>query len=182
MDKLHLIISGPPGSGKTTLLEALAACGQLTRPEVSRQLIREQQACGGRLLPWEDLAGFARECRRRMKEELAAATGPTPIWFDRGLPDIIAYLRHARLPIPLGLHEEARGYSGLVFMTSPWPEIYVQDPQRPQTFAEATALYLALLTAYSECGFRVVPLPQTTPERRRDFVLHQLATSFPWAA
>ncbi len=93
------IISGGPGAGKTTLLGALRAAGFAGADEVSRQLIREQVALGSGRVPWLDLAGFAELALARMATDHAAAVqrgGGT--FFDRGLPDIVAYLDVAGFP------------------------------------------------------------------------------------
>ena len=173
----RIVISGGPGSGKTTLIDALRGRGHVCCQEVSRQLIREQHACGGALLPWRDLPGFAAECERRMRAQLAEADGHTLVFFDRGLPDIIAYLRHAGLQPAPGLFDEARIYTPLVFLAPPWPAIFRQDPERPQTYLDAVALHAELERAYRNCGFEIVPLPRADVATRVAFVERTLAAS-----
>ncbi len=53
------MLTGGPGAGKTTLIAALAEAGFSTMPEAGRAIIREQQAVGGRALPWLDPPAFA---------------------------------------------------------------------------------------------------------------------------
>jgi len=173
----RIVISGGPGSGKTTLLDALRTRGHACRAEVSRQLIREQHACGGTLLPWRNLPGFADECERRMHEQLASGTDRELVFFDRGLPDIIAYLRHAGLSPAPRLFLSARRYTPCVFLAPPWAEIYAQDPERPQTYADAVALHAQLDRAYRDCGFAVVPLPRASVAERVDFVERALSAA-----
>lgn len=173
----RIVISGGPGSGKTTLIDALRARSHACREEVSRQLIREQHACGGAQLPWLDLPGFAAECERRMRAQLAEADGHTLVFFDRGLPDIIAYLRHAGLPPASRLFDAARAYTPIVFLAPPWPAIYTQDPERPQTYLDAVALHAELERAYRDCGFEIVPLPRADVATRVAFVERTLAAS-----
>lgn len=173
----RIIISGGPGSGKTTLIDALHARGHACRAEVSRQLIREQHACGGALLPWRDLPGFAAECERRMRAQLGETGVRGLVFFDRGLPDIVAYLHHAGLPPPSGLFDEARAYTPLVFLAPPWPAIFTQDPERPQTYLDAVALHAELERAYRDCGFEIVPLPRADVATRVAFVERKLAAA-----
>ncbi len=167
------LISGGPGAGKTTLLAALAAAGFAVVPEVSRQLIREQVALGSALVPWHDLGGFAELARERMVAQHAAASqrGGSK-FFDRGLPDLIAYLTAAGLPVaPAYYHAVANcPYQRLAFLAPPWPAIYVNDPERWQTPAEAATLYEALHATYEALGFDVCVLPRASVAARVAFV------------
>lgn len=173
----RIVISGAPGSGKTTLIDALRARGHICCAEVSRQLIREQHACGGALLPWRDMPGFATECERRMRAQLAGVDGSALVFFDRGLPDIVAYLRHAGVEPDSCLLAGARAYTPFVFLAPPWSAIFTQDPERPQTYLEAVALGAELERAYRESGFDIAYLPLADVATRVAFVERTLATA-----
>jgi len=167
------LISGGPGAGKTTLLAALRRAGFAGCDEVSRQLIREQVALGSALVPWHDLGGFAELALERMVAQHAAASqrGGT-IFFDRGLPDLIAYLTAAGLPVAPAYYRAVTAcpYERLAFLTPPWPSIYVNDPERWHTPAEAAALYEVLHATYSALGFEVCVLPRAAVAARVAFV------------
>ena len=174
------LISGGPGAGKTTLLAALAAAGFAVVPEVSRQLIQEQVALGSVLVPWHDLSGFAELARGRMVAQHTAASQRGGLtFFDRGLPDLIAYLTAAGLPVAPAYYRAVADYpyQRLAFLAPPWPEIYVNDPERWQTPAEAAALYEVLHATYAALGFDVCVLPRTTVAARVAFVQATLAAS-----
>jgi len=174
------LISGGPGAGKTTLLAALRQAGFAVVPEVSRQLIQEQVALGSSLLPWHDLGGFAELARARMVAQHAAASRRGGItFFDRGLPDLIAYLTAAGVPVAPAYYRAVADYpyQRLAFLAPPWPEIYVNDPERWQTPAEAAALYETLHATYAALGFDVCVLPRTTVAARVAFVQATLAAS-----
>ncbi len=167
------LISGGPGAGKTTLLAALAAAGFAVVPEVSRQLIQEQVALGSVLVPWHDLSGFAELARGRMVAQHTAASQRGGLtFFDRGLPDLIAYLTAAGLPVAPAYYRAVADYpyQRLAFLAPPWPDIYVNDPERWQTPAEAAALYEVLHATYAALGFDVCVLPRTTVAARVAFV------------
>ncbi len=167
------VLSGGPGAGKTTLLAALRHAGFAVAEEVSRRLIREQVALGSTLVPWLDLAGFAELALARMVAQHQRAThcGGTT-FFDRGLPDLLAYLEVAGQPVPPAYYAAvaAHPYQPRVFMAPPWPEIYVNDAERWQTFDEAVAIYQALRRVYGRAGYTVLELPQTTVGARVAFV------------
>ncbi|WP_046246103.1 AAA family ATPase [Hymenobacter terrenus] len=167
------VISGGPGAGKTTLLAALCRVGFAGAEEVSRQLIREQVALGSGVVPWQDLGGFAELTLARMVAQHEAASRRDDItFFDRGIPDIIAYLEVAGLPVPQAYVAAAAAhpYQNPVLLAPPWAEIYENDAERWQTFAEAEALYQALRRTYQRLGFAVLELPKTTVAARVDFV------------
>jgi predicted ATPase len=167
------VISGGPGAGKTTLLAALHQAGFAAVEEASRALIQEQVALGSGVVPWRDLGGFAELARARMVAQHAAASPHAgPVFFDRGLPDLLAYLEVAGQPVPAATRAAvaAHRYQTPVFLAPPWPEIYVNDAERWQTFAEAEALYHALRRTYQALGYPVLDLPKTSVAERVAFV------------
>ena len=154
----RFVIAGGPGTGKSTLLHALGAAGEICYEEASRVLIREQLARAGRLLPWGDLWGFAQECSERMRAQLADSVQRGRCFFDRGLPDLIGYLSRGGQSAPDAWRAACRDYAPVVFFAPPWREIYVNDAERPQSFAEAQDLSTHIRRAYVDCGFRLVDL------------------------
>jgi len=178
------LLTGGPGSGKSTLLAALAAAGHACAPEVARPLIREQLASGGDLTPWGDVRGFAVACRERMLAQLAALEGRGPCFFDRGLPDLDGYLAHRGFAAaPEADRGAARRYRRLAFIAPPWREIFVNDPERPQTWTEAGQLDRHLRAAYRDRGFTLCVLPRAPVAERVAFVeatLAQAETFSPW--
>jgi predicted ATPase len=167
------IISGGPGAGKTTLLEALQQKGYACQEEVSRQLIKELVTSGSECLPWKDLACFAQLALQRMIADYKQASMHGDLtFFDRGIPDIIAYLTSAGLAIDETYYQAVRQYPyhSLVFMAPPWKDIYVNDTERWQTFEEALGLYQALVAAYQSLHFKVVELPRVSVQERLAFV------------
>jgi predicted ATPase len=172
----RFVIAGGPGSGKSTLLHALAAAGEICYEEVSRVLIREQLARAGRLLPWGDLWGFAQECSMRMRAQLADSVQRGRCFFDRGLPDLIGYLSHGSQSAPDAWRSASRDYAPVVFFAPPWREIYVNDAERPQTFAEAQDLSTHIRRAYLDCGFRLVELVTGSVADRLGQVMNIIGT------
>jgi predicted ATPase len=162
----RIVIAGGPGSGKSTLLRALAESGEICYEEASRVLIREQLARSGRLVPWGDLSAFAQECSARMRAQLADSARHGRCFFDRGLPDLIGYLSHGGHSAPDAWRTASRAYASAVFFAPPWREIFVNDAERPQSFAEAQELSAHIRRAYLDCGFRVIELLRSSIAER----------------
>ncbi|VWB57034.1 AAA family ATPase [Burkholderia metallica] len=171
------VVTGGPGSGKSTLLDALEQAGFARSQEAGRGVIRDQMAIDGRALPWRDPAAFAElmlswEMR---SYELARHAGG-PVFFDRGVPDVIGYLRLTGLPVPAHAQAAARRfrYHPRVFIAPPWPDIYTQDTERRQDFAEALRTYDAMVEGYTTYGYRLVELPRDSVQARVRFVTDAL--------
>jgi predicted ATPase len=171
----RFVIAGGPGSGKSTLLKALAHSGEICYEECSRVLIREQLPHAGGLVPWGDLAAFAQECSERMRAQIAGSSRPGRCFFDRGLPDLIGYLSHGGRTAPDAWRAASSAYASPVFFAPPWREIFVNDTERPQSFAEAQELGAHIRRAYLDCGFRVVELLKGSVSERRRQILEHLA-------
>lgn len=176
-DQFH-VITGGPGSGKTTLIDALAARGLGRMPEAGRAIIQDQVDIGGTALPWADREAFAiLMLAWEMRSYREALNVPGPVIFDRGIPDVIGYLRLCRLPVPATALRaaEQRRYSNRVFIAPPWPEIFKRDAERKQTFAEAKSTFHAMVDAYSGLGYRLVMLPLASVAERANFICEQIA-------
>ncbi|MDF7815813.1 AAA family ATPase [Hymenobacter sp. YC55] len=174
----QFLISGGPGAGKSTLLAALQQQGYAGAEEASRVLIQEQVALGSGLVPWQNLAGFAELALARMitQYEQARQRGGVT-FFDRGIPDIIAYLEVGGISVARTYYDAATQYRyhPQVLMAPPWPSIYVNDAERWQTFSEAVQLYQALSRTYQRLGYRLVELPLTSVAGRVRFAQDWLA-------
>ncbi|MBN9220805.1 MAG: AAA family ATPase [Mesorhizobium sp.] len=170
------VLTGGPGSGKTTLIEVLAQAGFATAPEAGRGIIRDQMAIGGPSLPWQDRALFAELMLSwELRSWHAAHAEPGPVFFDRGVPDTIGYLRLCGLPVPDHAVKAARtfSYARRVFIAPPWPEIFARDDERRQTLDEAIRTHDSVAGVYAELGYELVPLPLLPVEERVRFILDQ---------
>ncbi|MBX3446986.1 MAG: AAA family ATPase [Parvibaculaceae bacterium] len=168
------IVTGGPGAGKTTLIERLAARGFATVEEAGRRIIREQRESGGMATHDGDRLAFRSLMFRdalTTYERMATLKGP--VYFDRGLPDLMGYSRLIGAPVPEDLARAVAHYryNRIVFVAPPWAEIYERDGERGQDFAEAVATHDAIRAAYAEAGYEPVPLPLAPVGERLDFVL-----------
>jgi len=168
------VVTGGPGSGKSTLIDALAGRGVCTMPEAGRSIIQDQVAIGGEALPWSDRRAFAELMlcwEMRSYRDALRLSGP--VIFDRGVPDVLGYLRLCNLPIPAHIEKAAQvfRYHRRAFIAPPWPDIFALDAERKQSFEEAVATYEVMSETYSALGYTLVPLPLGSVEERVQFML-----------
>jgi predicted ATPase len=172
-----VVVTGGPGSGKTTLIDALEEAGFARTIEAGRGIIQDQVAIGGRALPWIDPALFAEHMLTwEMRSYHAAKRSQGWMFFDRGVPDVAGYLRLMRLPIPHHVEEAVRAfrYHPRVLIAPPWGEIFEQDGERKQDFAEAVRTFESLTSAYSDFGYELVEIPRCSVKQRVEFVLETI--------
>lgn len=174
------VFTGGPGAGKTTLVEALKVRGCATTEEAGRGVIRQELAHGGDALPWIDRERFAgRMFEWELESYRQAEREDGPVFFDRGLPDTIGYLRLEGLEVPAWMEEEAwrLRYNGRVFLAPPWKEIYGTDEERRQSWEVAVRTCETVARTYANLGYELLELPLASVDERAGFVLEATETA-----
>jgi predicted ATPase len=172
-----VIISGCSGGGKSTLLGELARRGYAVIEEPGRRIVAQELDGGGSALPWVDGIAFARRAIDMARSDRVAAEHlPGWVFFDRSAIDAAAALDH--LTGTAGAWTDALPrYHETVFLTPPWPEIYITDQERRHGFDDAVAEYHRLLRAYPAHGYTVSILDQVSVSERAESILAALARS-----
>lgn len=174
MSDRFVVLSGCSGGGKSSLLAELARRGFATVEEPGRRIVAEEVAAGGSALPWMDAAAFARRAIDMALADIESAPGEGWVFFDRGLVDAAAALEHLTGEPIVQRLVRAHRYHRQVFLTPPWPEIYVTDPERQHGYDEAVAEYHRLVQAYAALDHEAVVLPKVDVAARADFVMAML--------
>jgi predicted ATPase len=174
------ILTGGPGSGKSSLIEALHRQGYARSIEAGRGIIQDQVAIGGRALPWSDPLLFAEMMLSwEMRSYQIAQESSGPAFFDRGVPDVLGYLRLLDIPAPEHMRKAAEvfRYNRTVFIAPPWREIFCQDRERKQDFGEAVRTYESMIATYTDFDYELVEVPRLPLEERLSFILHRIPPS-----
>jgi predicted ATPase len=173
------VLTGGPGSGKSTLIAALQRAGYAHSIEAGRGIIQDQLAIGGGALPWIDPGAFAELMLSwEMRSYHMAKDAAGPVFFDRGVPDVVGYLRLLNRPVPPHIERAAQlfCYNRLVLIAPPWEEIFRQDRERKQDYSEAVRTYEAMASTYSAYGYELIEIPCASVEVRMNFVLSRIPT------
>ncbi|MCK5825015.1 MAG: ATP-binding protein [Ichthyobacteriaceae bacterium] len=179
MKTQKVIFTGGPGTGKTSVINELEKHGYNCVPEASRQILKEEMEKDSDALPWIDILKFSEIAINRIKNQFHDFDIPSKndfAFFDRGLPDVLAYMRHDDVEIPEQfnkLSKELR-YHDIVFLFPYWDTIYETDSQRVEDSKTAKTLESYLKHSYEILGYEVIEIPKVSIEERVNFVKNKL--------
>ncbi|MGB5237111.1 MAG: ATP-binding protein [Flavobacteriaceae bacterium] len=180
MSPKRIVITGGPGTGKTSLVRHLEEDGFLCYHEIIRDLTSE--AINGvdtvsfesnPLVFVDDPYQFnQRILNGRLDQFQKATMAPeSVVFFDRGLPDVLAYMDYfdqSYGPDFIAACKDNR-YDTVVILP-PWEGIYQSDEERFESFEQASAIHLELVKTYTSFDYNPVNLPFGTLQERSSFV------------
>lgn len=172
----YFILAGAPGTGKTTALSRLREKGHVCCIEAARMVLEEQLAIQGPAFPSNDPLLFIRTVQQRNIQDFERSAGlKCPVFFDRGMPDLIHYaIRFSVNPAEFEDSSRQYRYNKTVFVFSPWKEIFVNDNVRPLPFEKTIEIQELLNTVYRRAGYDLVEVPFGPVDDRVDFILKRI--------
>ncbi|UKM63483.1 ATP-binding protein [Flavobacteriaceae bacterium GSB9] len=175
MNTKKIVITGGPGTGKSTLINNLIHRGHSCLEEISRQIILEAQKKGTeQLFLTEPLLFSELLLRGRQKQYFESELYKNEtIFFDRGIPDILAYMDFIGDNYPKKFVEACKNSRyDKVFILKPWRAIYTSDNERYESFEQAMQIHDQLVNTYQNFDYDLVDVPFDTVENRTDFILN----------
>lgn len=170
----RFVVTGAPGTGKTTVIDLLAQRFD-TVAEPARLLIAEHASATGEASLDARPVVFVDRLVARSIENFHAAQEGRVVFYDRGLPDCLAYAAVLGVDPEPVLRPAARlRYDNPVFIAPPWEVIYTTDAQRRATFDQVRAFHHELESAYSLLGYELVTLAQTPPDERVGVIIDRV--------
>lgn len=177
VDVKRIVITGGPGSGKTSLINHLETDGYPVHHEQARIFIDKANKGLSNLSPWVDHEAFANKVFKARLSDYERAQFGNFNFYDRGLPDTIAYLVRDGKKIPddwISL-VTAKRYSKLVFIAPPWEEIFQSDSERQETADELENIHEHLVNTYENFGYELRELPKVSIQERIEFIISELS-------
>lgn len=162
MQQKKVVFIGGPGTGKSTILNALKEEGFCCYNEVAREVTLEAQKKGIDQLFLEQPLLFSELLLKGREEQYLDASNQSDsiVFFDRGLPDIHAYMDYIEIDYPELFVEKSKHYKyDFIFHFAPWKEIYESDNERYESFGESMKIDTYLLNSYESLGYQIHSIP-----------------------
>ena len=177
MKTKRIIITGGPGTGKSTIINELMKRGYTCLEEISRELTQKAKEEGIEQLFLSDPLLFSERLLkgRRQQYEVAENFQKEYVFFDRGVPDILAYMDYIGSDYPKHFIETCkRSIYDEVFILRPWEAIYTRDKERYENFDQALVIHEHLINTYNTYNYTLHDVPLDTVAMRTDYILNIL--------
>jgi predicted ATPase len=177
LNSKKIVITGGPGTGKSTLINELIKRGHTCLEEISRQVTLDAKKEGvDQLFLTNPLLFSELLLKGRQKQFIDADvfTDKT-IFFDRGIPDVLAYMDYIEDSYPPHfINASKNNIYDAVFILKPWKAIYTSDNVRYEDFEQAEKIHDCLVNTYQKYNYNLIDVPFDTVENRTDFILNTL--------
>ncbi len=174
-----IVLTGAPGTGKSTIIHELEERDFHCMHEISRDVTIEAQRSGTDQLFLTEPLLFSDMLLKGREAQFHAASkiDKELIFFDRGIPDVHAYLNYISMDYPDTYIQSSRiNRYNFVFLMPPWEDIYVMDNERYETFEQALAIHNHLLRTYRALNYNVIQVSTGTVDNRIDYILNVIKT------
>lgn len=171
------MLIGGPGTGKSSVLDELERRGFICMSEISREITLEARKKGIEQLFLKEPILFSKLLLEgREKQYIDAITHKSDfVFFDRGIPDIHAYMDFTKKDYPDFFKAKSLKFKyDHVFLFKPWKEIFTSDNERYESFEESIIIDTYLQKSYRELNYMIIEVPFDIIEKRTDFILNQL--------
>ena len=172
-----IIITGGPGTGKSSLIKALEANNFKCFNEISREITLKYRKKGIEQLFLSDPILFSEELLKGRIEQYNSSSvfDNKHVFFDRAIPDIVAYLNFKKANISDNFIKAINQYRyDIVFLLEPWKNIYSSDIVRYESFDQVISIDSYIKNTYNDYGYKIVIVPKDTIDNRVDFIINKL--------
>ena len=173
-----IVLIGGPGTGKTSVLNELIKRNYYCFPEISREVTLKAKEKGIDQLFLTEPLLFSKLLLEGREQQFIEAhkSDKNLVFFDRGIPDVHAYMNYFKTEFPADFLEKSTQCKYTkIFHFSPWEEIHTTDNERYETFEEAKTIDGFLLKAYTDLDYKITTIPFGNIEERTNFIINSLA-------
>lgn len=184
MNTKRIVITGGPATGKTAIIDYLRSSGYLCFEEVIRKLTAAAKDSGDIKEIHSNPIALVSDSEKfnqtlinlRIDDFLTSQHLDTnPYFFDRGMPDVLAYMSYFNQPIKADFINVCEKHKyDYMFLLPPWELIFTDDEERFETFEQATDIYYHLRDTYNRFGYNVIEVPFGAIEDRAQFILNSI--------
>jgi len=177
----RIVITGGPSTGKTAVIEVLEQKGYRCLEEVIRAMtLAKKTEESDVVFETNPIVSVSNPMAfnqmildaRVAQYESTLESNEELVFFDRGIPDVLAYMDCFNQEYDDSFREacNANRYD-LIFLMPPWKDIHVVDNERFESYEESLRIHECLATSYINLGHNVQIVPKDTILNRVDFIL-----------
>ncbi|MDV7138971.1 ATP-binding protein [Maribacter sp. TH_r10] len=184
MKAKKIVITGGPSTGKTSVIEQLEKDGFHCLHEVIRDMTLEEKTQGQEMkmvsnpiVSVPDPKSFNLNILNARINQYHSALKSTReiVFFDRGIPDVLAYMDCFEQTYESDFSEPCRTLRyDHIFLMPPWKEIHVTDNERFESFEESLKIHDCLAKSYGNFSYDVTHVPKGSVKERVRFILDQI--------
>ncbi|MEM8939871.1 MAG: ATP-binding protein [Bacteroidota bacterium] len=184
MKSKRVVITGGPGTGKTSIIKGLEQQGFHCYHEIIRDMTSKAKKEGNPdsftsnpLVFVDDALQFNKDLLHGRAEHYknSMSLDEPVIFFDRGIPDVLAYMDFFNQSYDNGFTDVCKNNPyDHIFLLPPWKEIYTSDNERLESYEEAEKIDKALRNTYTQFGYDPILVPKKSISERIDFILKTL--------
>ena len=174
---MKIVISGGPGTGKSSIIDELSKKGYKIFEESSREIIKKYKKLGYEQLFLSDPIKFSEILLKNRTNQYIESnnTNSNYCFFDRGIPDILAYLDYKKILFNNKFKVSAEKYKyDKVFITEPWKKIYRKDQQRYESYEELLEIDKKIKETYKNLRYKYFIIPNTNVVERVNYIIDKI--------
>ncbi len=186
MKAKKIVITGGPSTGKTSVIEQLENDGFHCLHEVIRDMTSEEKALGDEIgmasnpiVSVPDPKSFNLNILNARINQYRSAQESTRdiVFFDRGIPDVLAYMDCFQQTYGPEFSEPCQTLRyDHIFIMPPWKEIHVMDSERFESFEESIKIHDCLTRSYANFSYDITLVPKGSVKERVRFILDHTNT------
>jgi len=174
---MRVVITGGPGTGKTSIIEFIKEMNFNVFDESSREVTKKYKNSSSEQYFLSNPIDFSNILMNKRKNQFEKGSNSKNDYFfyDRGIPDVLAYLNFKKIEYKKSMMEDILKFKyDAIFIAEPWEDIYKNDSERYETYDELLKIDAQIKKIYKQLGYNIIILPKKSVEDRVTFILETI--------